>query len=111
MNQIHSTLRQLCLLIVIATLSLSVNLHAAGPSTIQTEGKILELTRSTINVSDLFFRIIPTVKVKIPGKNKASLSDLKVGNFVRIELQKYNGKLFVDSILLLPRLPDNEELI
>jgi hypothetical protein len=107
MRHIREIVSQLCL-ITLVLLSVFATSNAAEPSNIQTEGQILMLSRDSINVSDFFFPIIATVKVKIPGRPDARLKHLKVGNLVRIELQKYNGKFYVDRITLLPKLSSGD---
>jgi hypothetical protein len=75
---------------------------------IQLEGKILSLSRDTINVNDMLFKIIPTVKVYAVDGASSSLSSIRVGNYARIELLKYNGKLYVDSLYLMTKPTANE---
>ena len=107
MSQFHKTLVQVSVMVAVV-FSLLTPAQAVASSNIKTEGKILALSRDSINVNDLLFPIIATVKVKVPGKKNARLSDIKVGNFVQIELQKYNGKLYVDSIYLISKPTANE---
>ncbi|MFT5659064.1 MAG: hypothetical protein ACI9KN_002345 [Gammaproteobacteria bacterium] len=107
MNRTNSTMRQLCFIAMVA-LSFMSSSHAADPLNIKAKGEIFSLSRDSINVNDHFFSVIATVKVVIPGKQRAKLSDLNVGNFVSVELQKYNGRFFVDRIVLQPNLPSNE---
>jgi hypothetical protein len=75
---------------------------------IQLEGKILSLSRDNINVNDMLFKIIPTVKVYAVDGASSSLSSIRVGNYARIEIQKYNGKLYVDSLYLMTKPTANE---
>ena len=75
---------------------------------IQLEGKILSLSRDTINVNDMFFKIIPTVKIFAVDGSSSNLSSVRVGNYARIEIQKYNGKLYVDSLYLMTKPTANE---
>ena len=62
------------------------------------EGEIYSMNHKTINVGDSAIKLGPNVKVKYPGKTKASLSDLKVGNYVRAHVIEYSGGNFVDKI-------------
>lgn len=65
------------------------------------QGKILEMHRKHINIGDVLLRLSPTVKVKVPGKKKASLKDLKPGDSVGVKMIQYRGKAYVDTIFYL----------
>ena len=69
------------------------------------EGEIYSMNHKEINVGDSAIKLGPNVKVKYPGKTKASLSDLKVGNYVRAHVIEYSGGNFVDKIEYLGAKP------
>lgn len=69
------------------------------------EGEVYSMNHKMINVGDSAIKLGPNVKVTIPGKNKASLSDLKVGNYVRAHVIMYSGGDFVDKIEYLSAKP------
>lgn len=69
------------------------------------EGEIYSMNHRMINVNDSSIKLGPNVKVIYPGKKKASLSDLKVGNYVRAYIIKYSGGDFVDKIEYLGAKP------
>ena len=101
-----ATLNKVYLVLILVLPACFISANAA--QVMQVEGEVLSLSRDTINVNDMQFKIISTVKVYSVGKQISSLSSVRVGSFARIEIQKYNGKFYVDSIFLLPRLPLNE---
>jgi len=105
-NSTNTIARLLMILMLALPWSLS-SAQAASPS-FEVSGEIFELTRNSINVGDHYFAIIATVKVSIPGKKKASLGNLKKGDLVRVKVQEYNDKLYVDSIDFLTELPSNQ---
>jgi hypothetical protein len=76
---------------------------------IQLEGRILSLSRNTINVNDMLFNIIPTVKIFAVDGSSSSLENIRVGHYARIEIQKYNGQLYVDSLYLMTKPTANEQ--
>lgn len=94
----------LVLILMLTTCFTSVN----AAEVMQVEGEVLSLNADTINVNDMQFKIIPTVKVFNAGKQSSSLSRVRVGNYARIEIQKYNGNLYVDSIYLMSKPTVNE---
>lgn len=65
------------------------------------EGQIMEMQKKHINIGDVLLRLSPTVKVKMPGKKNASLSDLREGNRVGVKMIQYRGKAYVDTIFYL----------
>ncbi len=69
------------------------------------EGPIDSIDHRMINVGDSAIKLGPNVKVKYPGKKKASLSDLKVGNYVRAHIIIYSGGDFVDKIEYISAKP------
>ena len=69
------------------------------------EGPIYSMNYKMINVGDSAIKLGPNVKVKYPGKKKASLSDLKVGNYVRAHIVIYRGGDFVDKIEFISAKP------
>ncbi len=81
---------------------------AQGANSFQASGEILELTSTYINVGDLTFKLSPTVKVQVSGIERASTYDLKVGDYVGINLITFNGKKMVDTIQYLSGQLTNE---
>lgn len=69
------------------------------------EGPIYSMDHRWINVGDSAIKLGPNVKVKYPGKKKASLSDLKVGNYVKAHVVIYRGGDFVDKIEYISAKP------
>ena len=69
------------------------------------EGEIYSMNHKKINVGDSVIKLGPNVKVNYPGKNKASLSDLKIGNYIRAHVIVYEGGNFVDKIEYLSAKP------
>lgn len=106
MSYIGKTMSRLSLILMLLLPCYTSTVQAAE-SSFQTVGEILSLNRAAINVGDHLFPIIPTVKVSIPGNKKAGLNDLKKGDLVRIVVQKYNDKFYVDTIYYLSALPTN----
>ena len=65
------------------------------------QGQILEKGQKHINIGDVMLRLSPTVKVKVPGKKKASMTDIKPGDKVGVKMIEYRGKAYVDTIFYL----------
>ena len=106
MKYMNATLNKVYLVFILLLPTCFISANAV--QVMQIEGEVLSLGRDTINVNDMQFKIISTIKVYSVEKQISSLSSVRVGSFVRIEIQKYNGKFYVDSIFLLPRLSLNE---
>lgn len=88
------------LLIAFLALSWAGNIRAAGENPdVQASGEIFELTRKMINVGDLTFELSPTVKVT--GKGRTALKQLRIGDYVGVQLLKFNGRYLVDTIYYL----------
>ena len=65
------------------------------------KGKVLEMQNKHITIDDVMLRLSPTVKVRVPGKKNASLSDIRKGNEVGVKMIQYRGKAYVDTIFYL----------
>ena len=100
------TRRSLIILCLIST-------SAFAQNTVIDEGTILQIDRSSINLSDSQYALIATTRVlRLPGNRKARLQDLKPGDNVRVKLVKIAKKRYVDTIYLLTskaRRSENEE--
>lgn len=107
MTYMNTTLSKVYFVLILVLPVCFTSTNAA--EVIQIEGKVLSLSRDTININDMQFKIIPTVKVHAAGKQTSNLSNIRLGNYVRIEIQKYNGKLYVDSIYLMSKPTANEQ--
>jgi hypothetical protein len=101
MKTINNTLSKVYLVLILVLPVCFTSANAA--QVIQVEGEVLSLSADTINVNDMLFKMISTVKVFTAGKKSSSLSRVRVGGYARIEIQKYNGKLYVDSIYLMSK--------
>jgi hypothetical protein len=67
------------------------------------DGVISKLSYDTFSIhSDRKYRIAPSVRIKIPGKNNARLSDLKVGDNIYFKGQTLNGVNYVEFIIYQP---------
>ncbi len=88
------------LIIALLALGWTGNIRAEGENPdIQASGNIIELTRKMINVGDLTFELSPTVKVT--GKGRTALKQLRKGDYVGVKLLKFNGRFLVDTIYYL----------
>lgn len=101
MKSINTTLIRLVTLIAL----LAPMAAAQSTSSYIEEGPIYSMNYKMINVGDSAIKLGPNVKVKYPGKKKASLSDLKVGNYIRAHVIIYRGGNFVDKIEYLSAKP------
>lgn len=90
--------RALAMVVLLAPMAVA----QAAEQAFAVSGPVLQMTRKSINVGDMQFNMSPTVKVVIPGKKKAGLSDLKRGDHVGIKMIEYRGKTYVDTIVYLP---------
>ena len=88
-------------LLAISVLLAPFTLGQAALDGYATTGTVLTMTSKHINIDDIFMKLSPTVKVVVPGKKKASLSDIKPGDNVGIKLLKFQGKSYVDTIFYL----------
>jgi len=103
MFSLKRTMNCKILLLILLSFSCVGNLAIAqNAQGFQLRDKILEISRVHINVGDMFFKLSPTVKVKLSGNKNGRISDLKVGDYVGIKLITYNGRKVVDSIHYLP---------
>ena len=77
--------------------------NEGGGKSYALEGEILEMDRKNINIGDVQLRLSPTVKVKVPGKKNASLSDIRKGNKVGVKMIQYRGNAYVDTIFFISK--------
>jgi len=98
--------------LIVRLLAITVLLapHVAGQATTNEggsgghyalQGRVLEMQQKHINIGDVLLRLSPTVKVRKPGKKKASLADIKAGDNVGVKMIQYRGKAYVDTIFYL----------
>ena len=109
MKSVYKTFKTGFFLIVATSFCLMGNtVLAQSSNNYQLTGTILQLDDKRINVGDLDFKISPTVKVFIPGKEKAGLNNLRKGDYVGVKMIVFNGTQMVDSIYYLTNSPSNE---
>lgn len=71
--------------------------------TFEKDGVISELSYASFSIhSDRNYRIAPSVKIKIPGKVNARLSDLKVGDSIYFKGITLSGVNYVEFIIYQP---------
>jgi hypothetical protein len=71
--------------------------------TFEKDGVISELGYASFSIhSDRNYRIAPSVKIKIPGKANARLSDLKVGDNIYFKGKTLSGVNYVEFIVFQP---------
>lgn len=93
------TLLVLCLLAPLTTMAQDL---------IYDEGKILKISNSMINLSDVAYKISPVVKVRLLKNKPGQISDLKVGNYAIVSITQIGKKQFVDTIQVVETLRSNE---
>lgn len=94
--------KQLLKLLVVSVL-LIPNL-AWSQSGLLANGIIDKVGSSFITISDSRFKLLPTVKVILKDKKPGKVSDLKKGDFVKLELLKVNKRKQVDTIRVVSEL-------
>jgi len=89
-------------LLVIMTLMLPWSASEAL-ETFEKDGVISKLSYASFSIhSDRNYRIAPSVKIKIPGKDNARLSDLKVGDNIYFKGKTLSGVNYVEFIVYQP---------
>ena len=97
----HKLLTRLALM---ALMTLSP-LSASAQQVLQEWGEIIEIRNSMINVNDLAFPMLPTVKVFMVNGKKGGVSDLKPGDYAKVSVIRLGKKDYVDTIQLVKELP------
>ena len=98
---VYSSLRGLCrkvlfVLLIVLPISVTADVY------FMESGKISSINNKRINTGDLFYKFLPTVKVKLRSGKKGTISKLKVGDDVNMKILHLDGKSYVDTIIQLP---------
>jgi len=91
----------ICLSILLSIMTLPVK--AERKAFYPIIGKITQINKSKMTVSDHIIRISPTVKLKNSGGDDVPLSGIKIGDFVGLNVITINGRQLVDIITMLPK--------
>lgn len=80
-------------------------LAASAQQAMTERGQIIQINNSMINLSDLAFPMLSTVKITLLDGKKGRVDDLKVGDYATISVIRIDKKEYVDSIELIKELP------
>ena len=100
-NLTKLVIRLLAITILLAPFTAGQATTNEGGPVYAMQGVVLEKQTKHINIGDVMLRLSPTVKIRVPGKQRASMSDINPGDRVGVKMIEYRGKAYVDTIFYL----------